>query len=144
MSHRAEYRHVRLNRFHRSAHCWRRRSDFERQRRNRPHPPRPAAAAGGLESSLRPRRQGDWSMPGGRLEWGETLHEAILREVKEETGLTVEIVAPIETVDSITRDEAGAVQRHYVLVDYAARATGGALRAGSDAVDARWVPIAAL
>jgi 8-oxo-dGTP diphosphatase len=91
-----------------------------------------------------PPRRGDWSIPGGRVEWGETLRDAILREVKEETGLKVEIVAPIETVDSITRDETGAVVVHYVLVDFVARAVSGLLQAGSDAADARFVPFAAL
>jgi ADP-ribose pyrophosphatase YjhB (NUDIX family) len=91
-----------------------------------------------------PPRKGDWSIPGGRVEWGESLRDAILREVREETGLTVEIVAPIETLDSMTRDENDAVVRHYVLVDFVCRAVAGNLRADSDAEDARWVPFAQL
>jgi 8-oxo-dGTP diphosphatase len=88
----------------------------------------------------KPPRKGDWSIPGGHVEWGETLREAILREAFEETGLNVEILAAIETLDSITRDEAGTVIRHYVLADFTARAVSGELKAGSDAQDARWVP----
>jgi 8-oxo-dGTP diphosphatase len=85
-------------------------------------------------------RMGEWSIPGGRLEWGEGLREALLREVREETGLTVEIENLIDVVDSITRDPMGAVLRHYVLIDFTARHVAGALRCGSDAAEARWVP----
>ena len=89
-------------------------------------------------------RQDQWSIPGGHLEWGESLHDAVLREVMEETGLRVEIVGLIDTVDLIARDEEGGVTRHYVLIDFAARVVSGELRAGSDAAEARWVPFAAL
>jgi 8-oxo-dGTP diphosphatase len=89
-------------------------------------------------------RQDQWSIPGGHLEWGESLHDAIVREVLEETGLAVEIAGLIDTVDLIARDESGEVTRHYVLIDFAARVVSGELRAGSDAADARWVPLSAL
>ena len=89
-------------------------------------------------------RRGEWSIPGGRLEWGEAIHEALLREVREETGLTVEIGALIEVVDAVSRDETGNVFRHYVLIDFMARHIAGELRAGSDAAEARWVPYSAL
>ena len=89
-------------------------------------------------------RRGEWSIPGGRLEWGEALREALLREVREETGLTVEIGALIEVVDAVSRDETGNVLRHYVLIDFTARHIAGELRAGSDAAEARWVPYSAL
>ena len=85
-------------------------------------------------------RKDQWSIPGGHLEWGESLHEALLREVHEETGLSVELVGLIDTVDLITEDGSGNVTRHYVLIDFAVRAIGGDLRAGSDAAEARWVP----
>jgi ADP-ribose pyrophosphatase YjhB (NUDIX family) len=90
-----------------------------------------------------PRRD-QWSIPGGHLEWGESLRDAVLREVLEETGLTVEIAGLIDAVDLMTRDESGDIVRHYVLVDFAARLIAGELRAGSDAAEARWVPFAGL
>jgi len=90
-----------------------------------------------------PRRD-QWSIPGGHLEWGESLHDAILREVREETGLVVEIAGLIDTVDLIMQDGSGEVTRHYVLIDFATRAVAGQLRAGSDAAEARWVAFSAL
>ena len=89
-------------------------------------------------------RLGEWSIPGGKLEWGERVTEGLAREVREETGLTVEIGGLIDVVDSVLRDEAGVVTRHYVLIDFWARYVGGELVAGSDAAEARWVPYAAL
>jgi 8-oxo-dGTP diphosphatase len=89
-------------------------------------------------------RLGEWSIPGGRLEWGESVREAILREVREETGLEVEIVGLIDVVDSVTRDSSGEVVRHYVLIDFLVRHVSGTLSAGSDAAEAHWVAYAAL
>jgi 8-oxo-dGTP diphosphatase len=89
-------------------------------------------------------RLGEWSIPGGRLEWGESVREAITREVREETGLDVEIAGLIDVVDSVTRKASDEVVRHYVLIDFLARHIGGTLRAGSDAAEARWVAYAAL
>ena len=86
----------------------------------------------------RPPKQGQWSLPGGKLEWGETLANAALRELAEETSITAEIMGLIDTVDLIDRDETGAVVRHYALVDFAARWTGGEPVAGDDASDARF------
>ena len=87
-------------------------------------------------------RLGEWSIPGGKLEWGEALRDALLREVEEETGLGVEIESLIDVVDSITKDSNGIVLRHYVLIDFTVRHLTGALRPGSDAAEARWVPYA--
>jgi len=82
--------------------------------------------------------QGQWSLPGGALEVGETLAEGAKREVREETGLEVEPLAMVEVLDRISRDEAGRVHYHYVLVDFLCSVTGGELRPGSDAADVRW------
>lgn len=81
---------------------------------------------------------GEWSIPGGALEVGETLADGVKREVREETGLAVEPLAVVEVVDRIARDEAGRVQFHYVLVDYLCRVTGGSEAWADDAVGLRW------
>jgi 8-oxo-dGTP diphosphatase len=82
--------------------------------------------------------EGEWSLPGGALELGESLEEGIRREVLEETGLAVEPVVIVEVVDRISRDAQGRVQYHYVLVDYLCRIVGGELACATDAIDARW------
>jgi 8-oxo-dGTP diphosphatase len=82
--------------------------------------------------------KGEWSLPGGAVELGETLEEAIVREVLEETGLEIEVLAVVEAFDRISRDGEGRVRYHYVLVDFLCRATGGALACATDATEARW------
>lgn len=82
--------------------------------------------------------KGEWSLPGGGLEVGETLAEGVRREVREETGLVVEPLVMVEVVDRIAHDEAGRVQFHYVLVDYLCRVTGGSEACASDAIGLRW------
>jgi mutator protein MutT len=82
--------------------------------------------------------KGHWTLPGGLLELGESLTEGVMREVREETGLIVEVVQLIELLDRIHR-EAERVRYHYVIADYLCRVTGGALQAASDADAARWV-----
>lgn len=86
--------------------------------------------------------QGLWSIPGGAVELGETCGQAVAREVLEETGLAVEVGPIVAVLDRIRRDADGRVAYHYVLVDYACRASGGTLTAGSDAAECAWVPVA--
>jgi len=82
---------------------------------------------------------GQWSLPGGAVDVGETLEACIRRELREETGLDVEVGPVIEVFDRIMHDAAGRVQYHYVLVDYVCRPVGGTLMAASDVADVAWV-----
>ena len=86
-----------------------------------------------------PPGEGLWAIPGGRVELGETLQEAAEREIKEETGLTIDARNPIHAFDVILRDEAGSVRCHYVIVDLLADYVSGMLHPGDDAREARWV-----
>jgi 8-oxo-dGTP diphosphatase len=86
--------------------------------------------------------KGKWSLPGGMLELGESLTEGVVREIREETGLTVEVLELIELLDRVHREagpEGERVRYHYVIADYLCRVVGGALQAASDADAVRWV-----
>jgi len=86
--------------------------------------------------------KGKWSLPGGMLEVGESLHQGVVREVEEETGLQVEPIELIELLDRIVRDGDPGDERvryHYVIADYLCRVVGGSLKAASDAEAVRWV-----
>lgn len=82
--------------------------------------------------------KGYWSLPGGAVETGERLEEALRREVREETGLEVEVLHLIEVFERITLSSDGKAEYHYVLIDYICRPTGGKLQASDDASRAQW------
>lgn len=83
--------------------------------------------------------EGQWAIPGGRVELGESLARAAEREIREETGILVAAGEPLYVFDVIDRDAVGKIRFHYVIVDLAAHFLGGNLRSGDDAREARWV-----
>ena len=83
--------------------------------------------------------KGEWSIPGGLLELGETLRTGVVREAKEETGLDVVPIEVLEVYDRIVSDAEGRTQYHYVLIDYLCELAGGELKAASDASEVRWI-----
>ena len=116
----------------------------------REYPDRPIVGVGGvvvqngrvvLVRRAKAPRMGEWSIPGGMLELGETLRDGVAREIAEETGLQVKSEAVLNVFDSIVTDPAGKTQYHYVLVDYLCSVTGGELRAASDVSEARWATL---
>lgn len=115
---------------------------------NRRYPKHPLVGVGALiyerDRILMAERGGEplkgwWSIPGGLVETGESLDEAIRREVREETGLRVKPLGVLKIFERVIRDAQGAPEYHYVLIDYVCRVTGGALRAGDDVSRAEWV-----
>jgi ADP-ribose pyrophosphatase YjhB (NUDIX family) len=86
----------------------------------------------------KPPREGRWSLPGGRQRLGERVRETAHREVAEETGIEAEVTALLDVVDSVTRDEAGAIAYHYTLVDFLAEWRAGEAAAGGDAAEVTW------
>jgi len=115
---------------------------------NRWYPEHPMVAVGAIifrgERILLIKRsnesgKGRWSIPGGRLELGETLYEAARREVHEECSIEIEIERVFNTTDRIIRDEEGNVKFHFVLVDVIAKYASGETKAQSDAEECRWV-----
>ena len=119
----------------------------------RKYPDRPIVAVGAVivdrDRVLMVRRgqeplKGEWSLPGGAVELGETLEAAVAREVREETSLDVVVGPVLEVLDSIRRDANGRAEYHYVIVDYACRVRAGTPAEpvrGTDAADVRWVPL---
>src|SRR5260221_646569 len=118
----------------------------------REFPERPIVGVGGIaiegDRVLLVRRAaepllGQWSIPGGALELGESLTEGVARELLEETGVAVEVKEVVEVLSRVLRLPDGRVKYHYVLIDYLCRASPGANdpHPGSDASEARWVKL---
>jgi mutator protein MutT len=114
----------------------------------RAYPSQPVAGVGAIvlqqDEVLLVRRgnepqKGLWSAPGGALELGESLQQGVRREVLEETGVEVRVLQLAEVFERIMTDDRGAVEYHYVLLDYLCEPVGGALSAGDDAAEAAWV-----
>ena len=115
--------------------------------RNREYPDRPVVGVGGVIISdgraLLVRRgspplEGQWSIPGGMLESGETLLLGVRRELLEETGIEVKVLELIEVFERINLDGEGKARYHYVVLDYLCEAVRGEARAGSDVTDVAW------
>lgn len=113
----------------------------------REYPERPIIGVGGVVISdgrvLLVRRgspplQGQWSIPGGILESGETLIEGVRRELAEETGIDVRVGTLIEVFERIDRDPSGKAQYHFVVLDYLCEAVRGIALAGSDVSEVAW------
>lgn len=130
------------------------RSRTDNPESERRYPPRPVPGVGavivtGERHVVLVRRKheplaGHWSLPGGTIEVGEPAREAILREVREETGLTVTVGPVVDVIDHISFDAAGRVEYHFVLTDFVCHVLGGTLAAASDAADVVEVPADAL
>ena len=122
----------------------------------REYPERPVVGVGGVViehgRALLIRRggeplKGQWSIPGGTLETGETLEEGTRREMEEETGLRVRVVELIEVFERIFREPADPASRpryHFIILDYLCERLSGEARAGSDVTDIAWVEESAL
>jgi 8-oxo-dGTP diphosphatase len=85
--------------------------------------------------------KGEWSVPGGAVEVGETLAAAVAREVREETGIDVDVGPIVDVLDRISLDADGRTRFHYVLVDFVCRPTGGTPASGSDADAVAWARV---
>ena len=86
-------------------------------------------------------RLGEWSLPGGKIQWGEGAAVAVLRELEEETGVHAKLLGLVDVVDSLFEDAQGGFERHYVLIDYAAVWRSGEPVAGDDAAEAGFWPM---
>ncbi len=116
----------------------------------REYPKHPILGVGGIifngDRVLLARRnqepgKGQWSLPGGMVELGETLKQALVREIREEAGIEIRIGGLARLLDRIIHDDGKRVQYHYVIVDYWAEMVSGEPRAASDVSDLRFVPL---
>jgi len=116
----------------------------------REYPDRPIVGVGAIiirgEEVLLARRgrepgYGKWSIPGGGVKLGETVEEAVIREVREEVNLAIRVEDMVEVLERIFRDPEGKVQYHYVLVDFLCERLSGEAKPSSDALEVQWVPI---
>jgi 8-oxo-dGTP diphosphatase len=112
------------------------------------YPDRPCLAVGAVvfkDSRVllvrrgQPPAEGEWAIPGGSVEIGETLQQAAQRELLEETGIVIQAGAPCFIFDVIQADADGRTRFHYVVIDLLAEYVAGYPRAGGDAADVRWV-----
>jgi 8-oxo-dGTP diphosphatase len=113
----------------------------------REYPDRPLVGVGGvvieggrtlLIKRGGPPLEGQWSIPGGMLELGETLKDGVYRELLEETGLTVRVGELVEVFERIFPDERGRIRYHFVIHDFLCEVAGGEARAASDVTDVAW------
>jgi ADP-ribose pyrophosphatase YjhB (NUDIX family) len=118
---------------------------------SRQFPDRPLVAVGAvivhdsrvlIVQRAAPPRIGEWTIPGGLVEVGETLRAAAEREVLEETGLAVKAGAALDVFDSIYPDAAGRTEYHYVLIDFLCELISGDLKPATDISAARWITLA--
>ena len=85
--------------------------------------------------------KGLWSFPGGVIELGETVQDAVIREVREETGIDVQVERLLDVTDAIIRDDQGKVRFHYVVIRYLARPLTTITKPRSDVSEAEWVDL---
>jgi len=117
---------------------------------SREYPLRPICAVGVvvrkdgcvlLIQRAKPPRMGEWAIPGGAIELGETVREAARREVREECGIEIQIDGLVEDFDIIERDESGRVQFHYAIFEMAGSYAQGELSISDEVMDTRWVSL---
>ena len=114
---------------------------------SREYPERPVGGVGGVVVSENrvllirrggPPLEGEWSIPGGMLELGESLRDGVRRELAEETGLEVKVHDLVEAFDRVTMDADGKWRYHFVILDYLCEVVSGVARAATDVVDVAW------
>ena len=114
---------------------------------SREYPDRPVVGVGGVViengRALLIRRgsaplEGQWSIPGGMLELGESIVEGVRRELAEETGIEVRVLELIEVFERVIPGESGRIRYHFVILDYLCEMVSGEARAASDVIDVAW------